>query len=121
MAKKAGRVRCGFCERVLDGPPTLGNRTPRPHEQAHLEAMPSNADSGRFMYRIHHRARHPKHEAYEVGRVAPVEGENLSDKSYACPCGASFRPRDLRPRQIRAAEQGADLYLFQEDQRRADA
>lgn len=115
MAKrKAGRVRCGRCQRVLYDP-TKGERAPRRGEVDTINAMEQGLEKGAALYRSMTRPAVTSDNAYFSAATHGDEaGVDDSVVLFVCPgakCEIQYRVSDYRAKLAAAVSRGEDLIL----------
>ncbi|ANI91665.1 hypothetical protein [Dietzia timorensis] len=109
MAKKFGRVRCGSCDRVIYDP-GQGFRTPRPQEQAELDAMEPSLESGAALYRAISGG-----GALDAHTRITFEDDAQTVALFQCAgkgCGIRYRVEGYPAQLADAIARTADLVLF---------
>lgn len=103
---KAGRVRCGACQRVLEAPDD--RRTPTRGEQAAHDAMPSSVGKGRHLYEIARPA------ALADSATLWEDRQGIQWRGWHCACGRDYSMLDSEWATLRTEakyDRGEDLFL----------
>lgn len=107
MTRKAGRARCGACDRIVYDP-NRGSRTPEPHERTALGAMPPSLARGAQLYEVTRR----RWNSTEGNVWRDGDGGEFVD--LRCPgksCSSRYRVRDLDVLLAAARGRGEDYVL----------
>lgn len=105
---KAGRIRCGRCQRVLDNPDRA--RPIQGAEQQQLDAA-AGIERGRLRHRFTTISQHPTYDNH-----AHFDARN-GRWHYVCLCGVRYcvPSDDLATRRLDARDRSEDLYLGRTD------